>query len=59
MEIIPNEIKNGLPDKCPVCNKKPLCIFRTWKPDKNLVTCEFLHDKYKECEKVYSIDNGS
>ena len=54
-EIIPNQIANSYPDKCPVCNKKCIAVFRTWKGKTNRVSCEFLHanTKLKTCKKTY------
>ena len=56
MEKISTELKNKCPDKCPVCNKGLLMVFRTWTPKNKTVTIEFTHlgrnDK-KDCVKTY------
>lgn len=53
--IIPDKIANSYPDKCPVCNKKCIAVFRTWKPTKK-VSCVFLHynTNIKTCKKTYN-----
>jgi hypothetical protein len=50
--IIPKNIANGCPDKCPICLKKCIAVFRTWKPT-NRVSCEFAHANGKTCKKTY------
>jgi hypothetical protein len=51
---IPSVIANGVPKKCPVCEKKCIAVFRTWKPS-GKVSCEFLHSTgSKTCKKTYN-----
>jgi hypothetical protein len=51
---IPNNIANGCPERCPVCKKKCLVVFRTWKPT-GKVSVVFHHrrTKVKPCFKTY------
>lgn len=45
---ITKSIGNGCPAKCPVCGKKCIAVFRTWKPS-GKVSCEFVHENTKSC----------
>lgn len=54
LDKIPDSIANKCPAKCPVCDKKPIAVFRTWKPS-GRVSCEFVHGKGKKtCKKTYN-----
>lgn len=37
---IPNNIKNGYPNKCPKCKKSCIAVFRLWKTNTRRVSCE-------------------
>lgn len=52
--VIPKDIATKVPAKCPVCFKKCIAVFRTWKTNGN-VSCEFLHNDgtSKLCRKTY------
>lgn len=53
-DIIPKNIANSYPKQCPVCGKKCIAVFRTWKPT-GRVSCEFVHSKEnKTCKKTYN-----
>lgn len=52
--LIPKIIANGIPKKCPCCNKNCLAVFRTWKCKTSRVSCEFVHyTGSKTCKKTY------
>lgn len=53
---IPEEIKNGCPDICPVCGKKAICVFRSWKTKTRNVLVEFMHNDGSECKKYYQYE---
>lgn len=47
-------MRTSCPDKCPVCGKSVIAIFRTWFAKKNVVEVEFCHEKgNKDCKKKY------
>lgn len=58
MEQIPDNVRNGCPDKCPVCGKPLAMVWRKWGCSKglDLVRVDFVHAPeplIEDCVKTY------